>query len=131
GELQQLARSNRRIVALGDISEERLIGYYAGARALVQPALAEGFGLPMLEAMAVGCPVIASAEAVPRVLEPAALTFAPDAPDELRARIEAVLNDATLRARLAERGRDVARTLTWDRCARATADLYHEVLETA
>ena len=131
GELQRLARSGRRIVALGDIPEEALIGYYAGARALVQPALSEGFGLPMLEAMAVGCPVIASAEAVPRVLEPAALTFAPDAPDALRAQIESVLNDEAVRAHLVERGRGLARVLTWDRCARATADLYHEVLETA
>jgi alpha-1,3-rhamnosyl/mannosyltransferase len=131
GELQRLARSNRRIVALGDISEEALIGHYAGARALVQPALSEGFGLPMLEAMAVGCPVIASAEAVPRVLEPAALTFPSDAPDALRAHLESVVGDAALRALLVERGRSVARMLTWDRCARATADLYHEVLETA
>jgi glycosyltransferase involved in cell wall biosynthesis len=131
GELQRLSGSGRRIVALGDISEEQLIGYYAGARALVQPALSEGFGLPMLEAMAVGCPVIASAEAVPRVLETAALTFAADAPDELRVRIESLLGDAALRTQFSERGRTLAGTLTWDRCARATADLYHEVLETA
>jgi glycosyltransferase involved in cell wall biosynthesis len=131
GELQRRALPGRRIVALGDISEEQLIGYYAGARALVQPALSEGFGLPMLEAMAVGCPVIASTEAVPRVLEPAALTFAPDNPDELRARMEMLLGDAGLREQFAQRGRSLAQTLTWDRCARATADLYHEVLETA
>jgi glycosyltransferase involved in cell wall biosynthesis len=85
----------------------------------------------MLEAMAVGCPVIASTEAVPRVLEPAALTFAADAPDELRALVESLLGDAPLRAQLSERGRAIAQQLTWDRCARATADLYHEVLETA
>ncbi len=131
GELQRRALPSRRIVALGDISEERLIGYYAGALALVQPALSEGFGLPMLEAMAVGCPVVASADAVPRVLEPAALTFAPDDPGELRAQIEMLLGDAGLRAQFVERGRSLARTLTWDRCARSTADLYHEVLETA
>lgn len=130
GELQRLAFSGRRVVALGDISEERLIGYYAGALALVQPALSEGFGLPMLEAMAVGCPVIASEEAVPRVLEPAALTFSADSPGELQARIERLLGEPALRAQLSERGRNLARTLTWDRCARATADLYHEVLET-
>jgi glycosyltransferase involved in cell wall biosynthesis len=131
GELQLRALPVRQIVALGDISEERLIGYYAGARALVQPALSEGFGLPMLEAMAVGCPVIASAEAVPRVLEPAALTFRAGDSRELRARIEAVLGNDALRRQLSDRGRDLAETLTWDRCARATADIYHEVLETA
>jgi len=131
GELQRRARADREIVALGDVSEERLIGYYAGARALVQPALSEGFGLPMLEAMALGCPVISSARAVPRVLEPAALTFSAGDAGELCARIAAVLGNDALRSELLERGRGLARTLTWDRCARATADLYHEVLESA
>jgi glycosyltransferase involved in cell wall biosynthesis len=129
GGLQQRRRENREIVALGDVSDERLHAYYAGARALVQPALAEGFGLPMLEAMAAGCPVIASADAVPRVLEPAALTFAARDVAALRERIVGLLGDDAQRSGLVERGRALARTLTWDRCARATADLYREVLE--
>jgi glycosyltransferase involved in cell wall biosynthesis len=129
GELLRRKRADCEIVALGDLSEERLIGEYAGARALLQPALCEGFGLPMLEAMAVGCPVIASTGAVPRVLEPAALTFATGDAAALRGRIVELLGDGALRTRLIDRGRELAQTLTWDHCTRATADLYREVLE--
>ena len=85
GELQRRSSLPRRIVALGDVSTEQLIAYYAGAQALVQPAWREGFGLPMLEAMAAGCPVIACDEAVPAPLERAALTFRPGNVAELRA----------------------------------------------
>ena len=75
GELQRRSGDTRAIVALGDVTTPELLRYYAGARALVQPAWREGFGLPMLEAMAAGCPVIASADAVPAPLTAAALTF--------------------------------------------------------
>ncbi len=129
GELQRRATAGRTIVALGDVPDERLASYYAGARALVQPALREGFGLPMLEAMAAGCPVIACEDAVPRILEPAALTFAARDGVELSAILHDVLADAGLRERFVNLGRRIARTLTWDQCARATADVYREVLD--
>jgi glycosyltransferase involved in cell wall biosynthesis len=131
GELQRRTVALRGIVALGDVSTEQLIAYYAGARALVQPAWREGFGLPMLEAMAAGCPVIASSEAVPAPLKRAALTFAAGNVAELRAKLEALSNDEGLRERTINLGREAARELTWDRCARATADVYREVLEKA
>jgi len=129
GELQRQSRAERSIVALGHVSPERLAGYYAGARAVVQPALREGFGLPMLEAMAAGCPVVGSADAVPTVLAPAALTFPTRDAVALGATLARLLDDEGLRARAINQGRDVARGLTWDRCARATADVYSEVLE--
>ena len=88
GELQRRRTAAGEIVALGEISKEQLAAYYAGALALVQPALREGFGLPMLEAMASGCPVAACEDAVPRVLEPAALTFAAGDAGALRAVLE-------------------------------------------
>lgn len=129
GELQRRSAADRGIVALGDVPDERLASYYAGARALVQPALREGFGLPMLEAMAAGCPVIACEDAVPRILEPAALTFAARNAAELSAILHDVLADAGLRERFVNLGRRIARTLTWDQCARATADVYREVMD--
>ncbi|MGC1381337.1 MAG: glycosyltransferase family 1 protein [Candidatus Baltobacteraceae bacterium] len=129
GELQRLSSGDRAVVALGDVPEERLVSLYAGARALVQPALREGFGLPMLEAMAAGCPVVASDEAVPGVLEEAALTFGARDAGALRRVLENLLDDEGARARSIELGRRAAVEFTWDRCARATADVYREVLE--
>ncbi len=111
------ARTNGRIVSLGDVSDADLASLYAGAAALVHPALCEGFGLPMLEAMAVGCPVIACADAVPAVLREAALLFAARDVPAAAAAIERVLTGETLRAAMRERGRALARPLTWDRCA--------------
>ncbi|HEY6327327.1 MAG TPA: glycosyltransferase family 1 protein [Candidatus Cybelea sp.] len=129
GELQRRSTPTRAIVALGDVPAERLASYYAGARALVQPALREGFGLPMLEAMAAGCPVIACRDAVPRPLEEAARSFPAGDSAALRRELERLLADEGLRSRAINSGREVARRLSWDRCARATADVYREVLE--
>jgi glycosyltransferase involved in cell wall biosynthesis len=129
GELQRRSEPRRAIVALGQVGSEALVAYYAGARALVQPALREGFGLPMLEAMAAGCPVIASAEAVPGPLGSAALPFPARNAAALQLQLERVVFDEGLRQRTIKEGREVARQLTWDRCARATAAVYEEVLE--
>lgn len=129
GELQHRSGPTRAIVALGDVTTQRLAAYYAGATALVQPALREGFGLPMLEAMSVGCPVVACENAVPGPLASAAITFEPRDAAGLQVAIEQLLGDRGLRLRVIERGREAARNLTWDRCARATADVYREVLE--
>ena len=131
GELQRRSDTRRRIVALGDVPAPQLAAYYAGARVLVQPAWREGFGLPMLEAMASGCPVVACKEAVPGPLAAAALTFSAGDATELRMKLEALLGDEVERLRAINLGREVARALTWDRCARATADVYREVLEEA
>ncbi|MBV8149728.1 MAG: glycosyltransferase family 4 protein, partial [Candidatus Eremiobacteraeota bacterium] len=129
GELQRRSTSTRRAVALGDVPVPALAQYYAGARALVQPALREGFGLPTLEAMAAGCAVVASEDAIPRVLKTAALTFASGDAGQLSATLQAVITDEGLRERFVRDGRAIAARLGWDRCARATADVYREVLE--
>jgi glycosyltransferase involved in cell wall biosynthesis len=130
GELStRYVRENGRIVALGDVSSEDLAAYYAGAKALVHPALCEGFGLPMLEAMASGCPVIACQDAVPGVLRSAALTFAPRDASGARAALQRLLGDEGLRGALVNQGQTVARSLTWDRCAMRTAEIYREALE--
>jgi glycosyltransferase involved in cell wall biosynthesis len=123
------ARGNRRVAALGQLPVEELARYYAGAVALVHPALREGFGLPMLEAMAARSPVIACSDALPWVLRGAALTFpAGDAAAASEA-MRRVLTDEGLRTTLVNEGRARAEALTWDACARSTAQVYREVLE--
>lgn len=129
GELQRRRTPQREIVALGEVPAEALPAYYAGARALVQPAWREGFGLPMLEAMAAGCVVVACEDAVPCVLEPAALTFSARNVAELRSILADLLDDQGLRERFVKLGSKIAQRLTWDVCARATADVYAEIVD--
>lgn len=129
GDTRHYARAEGRIVALGDVPVDLLASYYAGARALVHPALCEGFGLPMLEAMATGCPVIACEDAIPGILRDVALEFAPRDVQGARAAMLRVLRDEALRSRLSAQARARAQTLTWDRCAAATAQVYREILE--
>jgi glycosyltransferase involved in cell wall biosynthesis len=132
GDLDEYRRRYRRergeIVALGEVEDSALAAYYAGAAALVHPALCEGFGLPMLEAMAARCPVIACSDALPRVLAGSALTFAAGDAPAARKAIERVLTDEGLARSLVDTGYARARTLTWDACAMRTADVYREIL---
>lgn len=121
-------RANRRLVILGTVSQERLWRLYRGALAYVHPALAEGFGIPMLEAMAVGTPVIASREAVPSIVRGDAALFAARDVAGLRD----LLYDAALGssgwAERATRGKKRVQPYTWDRFAMATAQMYRDVL---
>ncbi len=128
GALQRASRFDRDARALGELSAEDLTQYYRDACALVHPALREGFGLPLLEAMAAGTPVVVSEEAVPHVLEPAALTFPALDASALTEHLVRILEDQGLRERLVNEGTMLAQSLSWDRCARATADVYREAI---
>jgi glycosyltransferase involved in cell wall biosynthesis len=129
GELQRRSSDRRRVVALGDIDDDTLASYYAGAAALVHPSLLEGFGLPFVEAMAQGCPVIATTTSIPDPVAGSALTFEPRDIEGARAQIERLLDDQALRADLVERGAAAVAQLSWHRTARETAGIYREILE--
>ncbi len=116
-------------VVLGEVPPESLAAYYAGAVALVHPALCEGFGLPMVEAMGSGTAVIACDDAIPGELRDAALTFRARDAAEARACMLQILQNEGLRLRLVNEARARAATLTWDRCAQATAAVYREIVE--
>ena len=116
------------IVFTGYVPPADLPALYAGAVCFVFPSLYEGFGLPVLEAMAAGAPVVASrVGAIPEVAGDAALLVDARRPGELAEAIETVLADATLRARLIERGRARARLFTWEAVARETLEVYELV----
>lgn len=118
----------RRLRVLGTVSRERLWALYRGALAYVHPALAEGFGIPMLEAMAAGTPVIASRESVPSMVRPHAALFEARDVAGLRDRLlDAAEHPAAWRER-ALRGMRNVQAYTWDRFAASTAAVYREIL---
>jgi glycosyltransferase involved in cell wall biosynthesis len=114
-----------RVLFTGFVSDDLLALLYNGATALVFPSLSEGFGLPAVEAMASGTPVVASrAGSLPEVVGDAAVSFdARDVADIERA-LRAVLDDAALRARLRDAGIARARLFSWDRAADLLIDLF-------
>jgi glycosyltransferase involved in cell wall biosynthesis len=116
------------IIFTGYVPPDDLPALYAGAACFVFPSLYEGFGLPVLEAMAAGAPVVASrVGAIPEVAGDAALLVDTRRSGELAEAIETVLADAALRARLIDRGRARARRFTWEAVARETLDVYESV----
>ena len=111
---------------LGHVSEVRLLELYAGAECLALPSLHEGFGLPALEAMAVGTPVVAaSVGALPEVTGGAAAMVNPLDPADIADGIERVLSD---RDHFIALGRRRAAQFTWDRTAALTVDSYRELV---
>jgi glycosyltransferase involved in cell wall biosynthesis len=109
--------------------DARLVDLYRSAAAFVFPSLYEGFGLPVLEAMAAGCPVACSrAASLPEVAGDAALLFDAEDPEAMAEAIESILDDAPLAASLSAAGRERAEGFTWERCARATLGVYRAVL---
>ncbi len=131
---RRLAQSPARahVRWLGYVPDADLPALYAGAQALVLPSLYEGFGLPLLEAMAVGTPVVASrGGALPEVGADAALYFDPYRVEDMVNVVGRVLDDPALQADLRERGRARAQAFSWARTARETAQVYARVLNGA
>ncbi len=123
-----LGRERGRLIFTGAVTEAELGALYRGARAYVHPALREGFGLPMLEAMRWGVPVIAARSALPRVLAPHALAFEPEDAPALRDLLLRALDQPADLAALARAAQAATGELTWGRTACATAAVYREFL---
>jgi glycosyltransferase involved in cell wall biosynthesis len=115
---------------LGEIPEDELPLLYASAEALLFPSYYEGFGLPPLEAMASGCPVVASrAASLPEVCGDAALLVDPHSLEGWRDAVLRLCRDAALRKSLSERGIERAARFTWNACAEQTLAVYRRALE--
>jgi glycosyltransferase involved in cell wall biosynthesis len=105
-----------RVHFVGVVQEEKLPALYRGAKALIFPSLYEGFGLPILEAMACGIPVVtANVTAMPEVAGGAALLVNPNSVDEIAGAMEQVVNDASLQRELRKKGRIRAAEFSWAR----------------
>jgi glycosyltransferase involved in cell wall biosynthesis len=110
----------RWVVRPGRVSGRALTALYRGATAMVFPSRYEGFGLPVLEAMQLGCPVVvADACALPGVVNGAGVVVDPDDPDAWATAIADLLDDPARRARLVDAGHERAATFTWDAGAEA------------
>ena len=117
-----------RIVMTGYLPDEDLKEVYSGATALVYPSLYEGFGLPIVEAMACGCPVICSNTAsMPEVAGNAAILIDPFSSDELAEGLEKISNDTEFRQNLMKKGLAQAASFKWEVTARETLELFQRV----
>ncbi len=132
GELQatlERLRLGDRVRLTGYVADAELPFWYAAAEAFVFPSFYEGFGLPVLEAMACGTPVITSnVSALPEVAGDAALLVSPNDDAALAEAILRVVTDPALATALRQRGLERARPFTWHRTAVETVAAYREVL---
>jgi glycosyltransferase involved in cell wall biosynthesis len=115
---------------VGYVPEEQQRALYLGAVMLVIPSLEEGFGLPALEAMSLGVPIVSSNRgSLPEVLGSAGLLVDPERPDELAAAIERLLDEPGLRERLSAEGTSRAKAFTWRDTARRVVEAYGQAIE--
>jgi glycosyltransferase involved in cell wall biosynthesis len=119
-----------RVRLLGWVDDATLDGLYRAADCFVFPSLAEGFGLPVLEAMLRGAPVACSnATSLPEVAGDAALLFDPLDVDAIAVSVRRILEDSELAERLRAAGRERARRFSWEETARRTLASYRKALE--
>ena len=112
------------------LGDDRFLSYlYKNATAFIYPSLYEGFGMPILEAMNLNCPVISSnTSSMPEVYGNAALAFDPTKKDELADCLKAIVFDTDLRKNLIDKGKARASLFSWDKCARETKSIYSKLL---
>ncbi|MDO8263098.1 MAG: glycosyltransferase family 1 protein [Gallionella sp.] len=132
------AAENQRIAALGlkpsDVihmggQDDVLSALYGEAACFVYPSMYEGFGIPLLEAMGFGCPVVCSnTSSIPEVVGDAALTVAPDDIASMRDAVERASFEGGVRRMLISRGTERIRKFSWGNCAEETMKIYRELL---
>jgi glycosyltransferase involved in cell wall biosynthesis len=121
--------ASQRISVLGYVTPEELAGWYARATIFAFPSLDEGFGMPVLEAMAAGTPVLTSSRsALPEVAGEAALLVDPEDTGAIIGALQRMTRDEELRARLASLGLERAQGFTWEKAVEQTWNIYLDLL---
>lgn len=130
-ELFSLAQSSgfaSDIIFTGYVSAGVLAALYESCQIFVYPSLYEGFGLPVLEAMARGAPVVTSNNsALAEIAQDAALTVDPHSVDQIREAIESLLDNSSLRMSIIEKGRRQAKKFAWSQTAKQTVEIYRTI----
>ena len=130
-ELLRLYEIEDRVI-IKFVSESELQDLYAKALIFVFPSLYEGFGIPILEAFASGCPAILSnASCLPEIAEDAAVYFDPYSVEDMRQTIERVLLDRSLQSSLIKKGYERIKYFSWEKTAKQTYELYCKVLSSS
>jgi len=121
-----------RIIMTGYVSDEQKHTLYSNALAFLFPSLCEGFGLPILEAMSYGCPVITSnVSSMPEVAGDAAILIDPYSTEQLAYEMERIISSESLRKELKEKGLEHCKKFSWDKTAEMTEEVYNKLEESA
>lgn len=127
-ELLKDFKDNPKIIRLGFVPDEDLVGVYNLATLYCQPSFYEGFGLPVLEAFASGCPVVASrTQALVEIGEGGALFSDPEDPSDFAGKIMNIYDSKTLRDQLVNTGLVIAQRFNWRKTAKETVEVYKRV----
>lgn len=119
----------KKVIFTGFVPDEELPAFYQGAQCFVLPSLYEGFGIPALEAMAYGCPVVASnVSSLPEVIGEAGIFVNPESIESIAQGIEKVLKlKPSEREKLVKRGKEQVKKFTWQKCAKETLKVLKEI----
>ena len=129
-EAQSSTLLKSRVMFTGYVPDQDLSAIYSGALAFVYPSLYEGFGLPPLEAMQCGTPVITSnTSSLPEVVGDAGIMIDPTQEDELCHALLNIVNDSNLRKTLSTKGLERSSQFSWAKCAEETANIYRLAVE--
>ncbi len=127
-EVIEAVKSSKKSRVIGYIEEKDKPALYGGAKALIYPSYYEGFGLPVIEAMACGCPVIAgNRSSLPEVIGEAGIMINPYNWQELKSAMEELLNNEKLRLILREKGLNQVKQFTWEKCAEKTYQIINSL----